>query len=899
MNADAFRFGLRVMLPVFLVLAVATVALNAWTGDWQAAAQEDDRLTLAPHYEVQRVDPPDPVENGRMAWLGMANAGDLTGDGNTDLLVPQYDAPGRIYVISGADGEHVFTIRPPVDDDASPNGFQYPAKLPDVGSCPHADAAPGEECPDSEVGPPDGTPDILVGAHTSDAELDGEVVPSLGRAYVYDGSSGALIKRVQMPEESLRQENENFPDGKGFSFGRSVTSLDSPFQTDAPEAVQIGDMSGDGSPDFAVGNPTFLEDSDSNPNCDDECEGAGRVFVYNGGDIAGSDPSAVLDDAHHVLQTPRPLTVDGHERFGHAIMAVGDQGACDAEPDALGWCPDGERNTDPDGTPNIAVSQHRADSLGAGHEESGVVWLFDGTNGAALRQYTHPAPQSGALFGYIAGAMPEAIGDVANTSHPDILVPAVGQAVDKPGQGRGYVMNGNFTTSQSNILLSVIDDPKPGQGGNFSAPYTGIGDVHGDPRNEILVGAAGPLWPSGTPVEGNAVVYSPSTDEVALTLDDPDDEPGSGFGQGVAQIGDTNDSGYMDFAVTAGYFDSADALGSGRLYIFRGVDEPDDGDDGSNGDGNDDDGNDEPSGEVSRLAGPDRFATAAEISQTSFEPGVDVAYVATGGDFPDALTGGVAAARNGGPALLVTGDSIPDVTANELERLDPGRIVVLGGAGVVSSPVEAQLANFTDGEVSRLAGSDRFATAAEISQASFEAANTDVAYVATGLDFPDALAGVPGAAVNDGPLLLATADTVPEATAAELERLDLDRIVVLGGDGVIGSQVESELGGFADDVSRLAGSNRFATAATISADTFDTAATLYVATGLNFPDALTGGAVAGAVPAPVMLVTGADIPDATRDEITRLNPERIVILGGEGAVSSAVASELGTLIGAE
>lgn len=102
------------------------------------------------------------------------------------------------------------------------------------------------------------------------------------------------------------------------------------------------------------------------------------------------------------------------------------------------------------------------------------------------------------------------------------------------------------------------------------------------------------------------------------------------------------------------------------------------------------------------------------------DPGVDIVYVATGADYPDALAGSVLAALDGSPILLVTRDSIPSATAGELNRLDPRYIRILGGSGVVSDGVLNQLkayatANTAD-EVTRIAGANRYATAAEISK---------------------------------------------------------------------------------------------------------------------------------------------------------------------------------------
>jgi hypothetical protein len=94
---------------------------------------------------------------------------------------------------------------------------------------------------------------------------------------------------------------------------------------------------------------------------------------------------------------------------------------------------------------------------------------------------------------------------------------------------------------------------------------------------------------------------------------------------------------------------------------------------------------------VTRQSGSDRYATAAAISAATFSPGVGVAYVATGANFPDALAGAAAAGHVGAPLLLVTRDGVPAATAAELARLQPGRIVILGGPGVVGDGIVGTL----------------------------------------------------------------------------------------------------------------------------------------------------------------------------------------------------------------
>ncbi|MDP2623706.1 MAG: cell wall-binding repeat-containing protein [Actinomycetota bacterium] len=97
---------------------------------------------------------------------------------------------------------------------------------------------------------------------------------------------------------------------------------------------------------------------------------------------------------------------------------------------------------------------------------------------------------------------------------------------------------------------------------------------------------------------------------------------------------------------------------------------------------------------------------------------VDVVYIATGENFPDALAAGPATG-GGGPILLVQKDAIPGPTIDELVRLNPKMIVIVGGPAVVSAAVEAQLAGYTTGPVRRIAGSNRYATAAAISADTF------------------------------------------------------------------------------------------------------------------------------------------------------------------------------------
>lgn len=291
---------------------------------------------------------------------------------------------------------------------------------------------------------------------------------------------------------------------------------------------------------------------------------------------------------------------------------------------------------------------------------------------------------------------------------------------------------------------------------------------------------------------------------------------------------------------------------------------------------------------VTRLSGPDRYGTAAAISRANFPAGVPVAYIATGASFPDALAGGAAAATQDGPVLLVSQNSIPGPIKAELGRLRPGRIVLLGGTAAVSQQVQTQLSAYTSGGVTRLSGSSRYGTAAAVAQAVFGSASTVL--VATGQAFPDALSGTAAAGSAHDPILLVQQNAIPAETARQLQRLHPDKIVILGGPGAVSTSVQTQLGRYAASVGRLSGNDRYATSARIAAAAFPTADTALLAAGTGFPDALAGGPVAGLAYGPLLLTTTGCVPQVIADQLGRLIPAQIDVLGGTGVVASTAAN---------
>lgn len=307
---------------------------------------------------------------------------------------------------------------------------------------------------------------------------------------------------------------------------------------------------------------------------------------------------------------------------------------------------------------------------------------------------------------------------------------------------------------------------------------------------------------------------------------------------------------------------------------------------------------------VVRLAGNDRYETAVAISLRVFTTPQEVVFVASGEDFPDALAAGPAAAHFRAPILLVRRSGIPNVVLDEIQRLAPRRVYVVGGPGAIQDSVvtliEAALSGAT---ITRVSGRDRYATAEAVSHL-FTGFGRYV--LASGEDYPDGLAGGAEAAAMDGPLLLTRRDSLPIATrrvlAAEQSNESPD-VVVVGGTGVISSDVTDQIRALlpAVEMWRLGGRDRYETSALVAKDIFDLhqPSSVFLASGSSFADALAGTPVAGIADrapeigihgSPVVLTRSTCHPTPTWKLLQERSYPLRVVLGGT-AVAYAGTSQ--------
>ncbi|MBS3956951.1 MAG: cell wall-binding repeat-containing protein [Clostridiales bacterium] len=197
----------------------------------------------------------------------------------------------------------------------------------------------------------------------------------------------------------------------------------------------------------------------------------------------------------------------------------------------------------------------------------------------------------------------------------------------------------------------------------------------------------------------------------------------------------------------------------------------------------------------------------------------------------------------------------------------------------------------------RLGGRNRYATAALVSTAGFSGPVESVV-LASGVTWPDALAGGPLAYALGGPLLITRPDRLSVETRDALLRFSPRRVVIAGGSAALSPAVEAAIRSLlpSAQIERVAGKDRYETAALIAARV--AAATglpgrrVFVASGVAWPDALAASPAAAANGTPILLTRPDALPQTTRDALVGIGTERTMVIGGELAISRHVAAML-------
>lgn len=293
-----------------------------------------------------------------------------------------------------------------------------------------------------------------------------------------------------------------------------------------------------------------------------------------------------------------------------------------------------------------------------------------------------------------------------------------------------------------------------------------------------------------------------------------------------------------------------------------------------------------------RLSGADRYSTNVAVSRKFSKVGGTV-YIATGADFPDALSVGPVAARQNAALLLTGSRSVTRETLAELKRLQPENVVLVGGRGAVSDVVKQQLERTVPtARFSRVGGADRYETSLRLAEKGFAKGDLETVYFATGASFADALVAGPAAASRAGAVVV-----IPNSPGRKLteaitvaKRLGAKEAFVLGGKGATSTATYNRIRMDFPRTTRLGGANRYETAVAVASQFPRSTNNVWVASGVAFPDGLSAAVPAGALKEPIYLTRPNCVPRAAALSLKDRTYSVRYVVGGKGALKPAAAN---------
>jgi hypothetical protein len=475
---------------------------------------------------------------------GAASAGDVNGDGYSDIIVGLWhyndganSQEGRAFVYHG-----------------SPNGLKTTAIWTAEGN--QADVQFGVSVSNAGDVNGDGYSDVIVGAWGYDNGQTDE-----GRAYVYHGSAAGLSATSNWTAES-NQANARF--------GVNTSGA--------------GDVNGDGYSDIIVAATGFTNGEANEgrafvyhgsasglsltPNWTAESNQAGAgygVGVRSAGDINADGYSDVIIGA--------PWFDNGQSDEGAAFVYHGSSTGLSLTPNwtaesnqagaYMGFNIGSAGDVNGDGYSDVIVGSAQY-SNGQSGEGRAFVYHGSAIGLSATANWTAESNQASADFGINVSSA----GDVNGDGYSDVIVGAENYTNGEGNEGRAFVYHGSATglsltpnwTAESNQASA-----------NFGFGVSSAGDVNGDGYSDVIIGAYN--YTNGESQEGRAFVYhgSPTGLSAAANWTAESNQAGAQFGthSGVACAGDVNGDGYSDVIVSAWFFDNGET-DEGKVYLFYG-----------------------------------------------------------------------------------------------------------------------------------------------------------------------------------------------------------------------------------------------------------------------------------------------------------------------------------------
>ncbi|MEK3807188.1 cell wall-binding repeat-containing protein [Bacillus sp. FSL H8-0547] len=290
-----------------------------------------------------------------------------------------------------------------------------------------------------------------------------------------------------------------------------------------------------------------------------------------------------------------------------------------------------------------------------------------------------------------------------------------------------------------------------------------------------------------------------------------------------------------------------------------------------------------------RYAGENRFDTSVALADEWLES--EVAVLATGRNYPDALSATPLAVKHEAPLLLTDTKAVPTKVLAKLKDLGVTKVYLIGGTGVISADVETQLKNNGVKTIVRIAGNDRYETSVKVAK---EVGVDGGIVVASGENYPDALSIAPVAGIIGAPILLTRSADLPGVVKTYVKTAGADYSIVAGGSSVVSAKAAASL----PDMTRLGGSNRYTTNTQIVDYAFEEGIYdmdyPFIATGADFPDALSASALAAGWSNGIILTDPNEPKTTTKETVQYYSDlvEEYEIVGGVKALPDSTVAKL-------
>ena len=275
--------------------------------------------------------------------------------------------------------------------------------------------------------------------------------------------------------------------------------------------------------------------------------------------------------------------------------------------------------------------------------------------------------------------------------------------------------------------------------------------------------------------------------------------------------------------------------------------------------------------QTTRISGKDRITTSVEISKSAYTTSENV-VLASGFNFADALSAGQLASALDAPLLLSSQDKLDSQTKNEIERLKAKKVFVVGGDNAISKTGIDTNLRLSNIDVTRLEGQDRYSTSQKVMEKTKEIINPEYLLIASGKNFPDALAATGFFVNHKSVMVLSDGVTYPQSNLQEI---------------AIGGKNQLPLKGFKGR--RVSGKDRYETALEIAKLSFDKNNNAILASGEVFADSLSAVSLTKKHNAPIILTQSDSL---TENAKKYLNGKNVFIVGGEKTVAKNILTNI-------